>query len=152
VTGSILLSDINNSGAIYQWSTGETANSIAVNEPGIYWVAATTPGSNCQSIDSIEVRSNCYINIPNAFSPDGDGMNDYFIPRELLSSGVTKFSMQLFNRWGEMIYSTEQLDGRGWDGRYNGKPQPMGVYVYHIDATFLNGYRKVYTGNVTLVR
>ena len=72
--------------------------------------------------------------IPNAFSPNGDGRNDYFIPRELLSSGIKEFSIKIFNRWGELIFKTNSVDGRGWDGSYGGKKQPLGVYIYMIDV------------------
>jgi gliding motility-associated-like protein len=137
---------------LHLWSTGETSSGITVTEPGVYWVQATTQGSNCSSVDSIWVKRDCYLNIPNAFSPDGDGMNDYFLPRELLSSGITSFKMNIYNRWGENIFTTTQIDGRGWDGKYNNQLQPMGAYVYIIEVSFNNLTRKVFQGNVTLIR
>lgn len=152
LTGSILLTNVLNSAAIYSWSTGETGNSITVTQPGRYWIAATTSGSNCTTYDSIWVKRDCYINVPNVFSPDGDGMNDYFLPREMLSAGVLKFKMNIYNRWGENLFTTEALDGRGWDGKYNGKMQPMGTYIYTIEVQFDNNMRKTFKGNVTLVR
>lgn len=150
LTGSILLTNLNNQGSIFQWSTGETASAITVTEGGHYWLAASN--GECSTTDSIWIKRDCYLNIPNAFSPDGDGLNDWFLPRELLSSGLRAFKMNIFNRWGENIFTTESIDGRGWDGKYNGKLQPMGVYVYVIEAEFINGVRKNYQGNVTLVR
>jgi gliding motility-associated-like protein len=60
--------------------------------------------------------------------------------------------MQIYNRWGEKIFETSSLEGRGWDGRYNGVPQPMGVFVYTIEAEFVNKLKKSIKGNVTLVR
>jgi gliding motility-associated-like protein len=100
----------------------------------------------------LQILQDCYLNIPNSFSPNGDGLNDYFLPREILSSGLTVFRMSIYNRWGEKIYVTDKLDGRGWDGKYNNKPQPVGVFVYIIDAVFANGVRKNFTGNVTLLK
>jgi gliding motility-associated-like protein len=150
VTGSILLSDLNNPGALYQWSTGETSNSIIVTQPGHYWVKASN--GECSTVDSIWVKRDCYLNIPNAFSPDGDGLNDYFLPRELLSSGLKSFTMNIYNRWGENIFTTSSIEGRGWDGKYNGVSQLMGVYVYMIEAEFNNNIKKTFKGNVTLVR
>jgi len=88
----------------------------------------------------------------NSFSPNNDGMNDYFIPRDVLSSGLKTFQMSIYNRWGERIYFTNKLDGRGWDGKYNDKMQEMGVYVYLIDVVFDNGIRKSFQGNVTLIK
>jgi gliding motility-associated-like protein len=150
VTGSILLTDLNNPGALYQWSTGETANGISVTQPGHYWVKARN--GECSTTDSIWVKRDCYLNIPNSFSPNADGLNDYFLPRELLSSGLKSFSMNIYNRWGENIFTTSSIDGRGWDGKYNGVPQLVGVYVYIIDAEFDNNIKKTFKGNVTLMR
>lgn len=149
VTGSILVSDMNNPGTIYDWSTGESAGSIVVTQPGIYW--ATSKG-NCPTSDTINIKRDCYLNIPNAFSPDGDGINDYFLPRELLSSGLRSYKMEIYNRWGENVFTATSIDGRGWDGKYNGVTQPMGVFVYVIDAEFMNNIKKTFKGNVTLVR
>lgn len=99
VTGSVFLSDINNPSATYLWSTGEISNGITVTEPGHYWVKASN--GECSTVDSIWIKRDCYLNVPNAFSPDGNGMNEYFLPRELLSSGVKTFKMDIYNRWGE---------------------------------------------------
>ncbi|KXK43364.1 MAG: PKD domain-containing protein [Bacteroidetes bacterium OLB11] len=149
LTGAITLSDINNPAAIYQWSTGEVSNSITVSNPGVYW--ARTQGE-CVAGDTVKVLRDCYLNIPNAFSPDGDGLNDYFLPRDLLASGLTVFQMNIYNRWGQLLYSTNNLDGLGWDGKYNGTPQPIGTYIYTINAEFKNGVKNTYSGNVILVR
>jgi len=150
LTGALLLTNLNAPGSISLWSTGETASSITVTEPGRYWLQQSN--GECASTDSIWIKRDCYLNIPNSFSPTGDGLNDWFLPRELLSSGLRNFKMNIYNRWGENIFFTEQIDGRGWDGKYNGVLQPMGVYVYVIEAEFINGVRKTFKGNVTLVR
>ncbi|MBK6818350.1 MAG: gliding motility-associated C-terminal domain-containing protein [Bacteroidetes bacterium] len=150
LTGAILLADLNNPTAIHQWSTGETSNSIVVTQPGHYWVKASN--GECSTTDSIWIQRDCYINIPNSFSPNGDGLNDYFLPRELLSSGVSSFKMEIYNRWGENIFTASSVDGRGWDGKYNGVAQPFGVYVYIIDVEFVNQVKKNFKGNVTLMR
>lgn len=151
-TGTIVLHDQINPAAVYTWSTGDVANSISVIESGHYWAMGESQNAHCKTIDSIFIARDCYLNIPNSFSPDGDGLNDYFIPRELLGSGIKIFRMTIYNRWGENIFSTTALDGRGWDGKFNGKLQPMGVYVYTIDVAFNNNVKKTFKGNVTLVR
>lgn len=152
ITGTIFLNNQANPAGVYEWSTGETANLIQVVEPGRFWIRAESPNAGCVTVDSIWIKRDCYLNIPNAFSPDGDGINDYFIPRDLLSSGLASFKMDIFNRWGENIYTTTTLDGRGWDGTFDGKPQNMGVYVYTLDVVFQNKVKKTFKGNVTLVR
>jgi len=92
------------------------------------------------------------MNLPNVFTPNGDGVNDYFFPRDLLTSGATMFKMEVYNRWGEEVFSTESTDGQGWDGRFNGTPQPEGVYIYVIDVSFKNGKTEHHQGNVSLLR
>lgn len=135
----------------YLWNTGETAPSITANAVGIYWLKASDT-LGCSAADSIEVFRHCYLNIPNAFTPNGNGNNEYFFPRQLLSSKLTSFHMQIFNRWGQIIFETFSMDGRGWDGKFNGKPQPADVYVYMIEAQ-IEGYApEKYQGNVTLLR
>jgi gliding motility-associated-like protein len=90
--------------------------------------------------------------VPNVFTPNGDNMNDYFLPRQWLSKGVTYFKMIIYNRWGQEIYSTTKVDGRGWDGKFNGVDQPQGVFVYTIDVKFKDGTSEKKQGNVTLLR
>ena len=150
ITGSILLTNNFPTTGSYLWSTGETTNSILVNTPNYYWLQVSN--GDCATTDSVWVKNDCYINIPNSFSPNNDGMNDYFIPREILSSGLLQFKMSIYNRWGEKIYFTDKTDGRGWDGKYNNKTQESGVYIYIIDVVFKNGLRKNFTGNITLFK
>ncbi len=149
----IALSDrinINNPAAKYLWNTGDSTASILARDIGVYWARVTIGG--CSGTDSLTVNKDCYIDIPNIFSPNGDNVNDYFYPKQFLSRGVTSFKMSIFNRWGQVIFESTSLDGRGWDGRFNDKPQPQGVYVYIIDVSFGNGVKEHYTGNVTLIR
>ncbi len=60
--------------------------------------------------------------------------------------------MTIVNRWGQKVFETTNTDGRGWDGKFNEKVQPMGVYIYQIHVVLKNGRTEDYTGNVTLVR
>ena len=149
----IPLYDHLNSGATgltYTWNTGASGSGITALVPGTY--SATVSQFGCATTDTVEVLNDCYINIPNIFTPNGDGANDYFFPRQFLSSSVVAFKMDIYNRWGELIYSTTRTDGRGWDGAFNNKPQPDGVYIYSIDAVFENGKKEHHHGNVTLLR
>jgi gliding motility-associated-like protein len=88
--------------------------------------------------------------VPSAFSPNGDKKNDYFF---ILDKKFTKLNyFQVFNRWGEMVYSTDDINALGWDGSLNGKEQAEGVFTYKIMATDSNGNIKILNGNVTLVK
>ena len=86
--------------------------------------------------------------IPNTFTPNGDGKNDIFIP-ELF--GVTNFHMEIYNRWGELLYETEDQNS-GWDGYYRGQLSSQDVYVFKVKMKFLSGNSVVRTGDVTLLR
>jgi gliding motility-associated-like protein len=141
-----------NPNAVYTWNSDGTAKapSIQVRHSGMY--ATTVEIDGCSASDSVYVSNNCYINIPNAFSPNGDGNGDYFLPRQALSKGVSKFNMNIYNRWGQLLFTSNSINGRGWDGKYNNQPQDLGVYVYLVDVTFVDGTRESYEGNVTLLR
>jgi gliding motility-associated-like protein len=152
-SAALVLRDARNekkSNARWRWNTGETTPSIVVVAPGTYYTNVNVGG--CQSSDSVIVEEDCYLAIPNVFTPNGDGLNDYFFPRELLSRGLSSFKMDVFNRWGQEVFSTTSTEGRGWDGTFNGVPQGQGVFVYRIDATFKDGQMEHHQGNVTLLR
>src|SRR5690606_33295887 len=73
------------------WNTGDTTEVLKVLHPGIYWLSVATGPIGCTSTESIEIIKDCYIDLPNAFTPNGDGHNDYFFPRQLLSESVSHF-------------------------------------------------------------
>jgi gliding motility-associated-like protein len=86
--------------------------------------------------------------IPDAFSPNGDGINDTFLARGLF---LQTFRMTVFNRWGEPLYRTDSAD-QGWDGTYNGQALGEGTYVYAVEATDSRGARFVKRGSFLLLR
>ncbi len=144
------LINVKNPNARWEWSTGETTPAIIVTKPGLYYGTVFVYG--CPTTDSVLVSNDCYMDIPNVFSPNGDGTNDYFFPHGILTRGVISFSMDIFNRWGQKIYESNCTTCKGWDGTFNGVPQPEGVFVYRISATFKDGQQESHTGNLTLIR
>ena len=84
----------------------------------------------------------------NAFSPNGDGVNDVFT---VTYKDIKTYRLQIFNRWGNLIFETDNPE-QGWDGRYNGGEVPEGTYYYLIDATGLDEERYLLKGFITLVR
>ena len=137
-------------GLLWTWNTGAHTSAIAVTTPGVYYATATLNG--CLASDTISVGNDCYVDIPNVFTPNGDGLNDYFFPRSLLSKGLLTFSMSVYNRWGQLVFRSESIDGNGWDGTFNAAPQPEGVFVYVIDAVFIDATHLHRQGNLTLLR
>lgn len=150
---AILIGDFYNENrlaASWRWNTGQTTSRISVDKPGLYYARVTING--CSTSDTVLVSNNCYVDIPNVFTPNEDGVNDFFFPRQYLAKGLTAFRMDIYNRWGQLVYSCKTTDGRGWDGKFNDVPQPEGVYVYDMNATFKDGKMEHHNGNVTLLR
>jgi gliding motility-associated-like protein len=92
--------------------------------------------------------------MPNAFTPDGDGTNDYF---NLVTDNENNFEIlevtrfEVFNRWGQKVYDND-TPGQGWDGMQNGKPAASDVYIYIIETAFSGCPGTEFRGNVTLIR
>ena len=150
---SITLADNINKGdlrAKWLWNTNETTPSIVVTKPGVYFAKVLING--CPVSDTVTVLNDCYIDVPNAFTPNGDGSNDYFLPRQFLTKGLTGFKMEIYNRWGQIVFTSNSLNGLGWDGKFNNVPQPEGVYVFRVEANFKDGQIETHTGNLTLLR
>jgi len=113
-----------------------------------YFVTATTE-HGCTVTDSIDVLvKETVLDMPNAFKP-GNSANPVFKPSK---RGIAKLnSFTIYNRWGNKVYSSSNIDA-GWDGTYNDVAQPLGVYMYVIDAVSDSGKNLTVQGNVTLIR
>lgn len=96
----------------------------------------------------LEVIYPSKVAFPNAFSPNGDGMNDIF---NFESRFITAVIMKIYNRWGELVYQTENID-QGWDGNVGGKAAPPGAYIHHTQLTDDMGITFVKTGEIILIR
>ena len=96
----------------------------------------------------VVVEDDSEINVANAFTP-GSVPNDII---RVQHHGIAKLnSFRIFNRWGQLVFETTNID-EGWDGTFNGQPQPIGVYVYYADAISYRGKRFYKQGNITLLR
>lgn len=124
---------VTEAGVNYSWNTGVAGCCITVTAPGIYTITATNSCGNVTEDIKIDyVKCNFCLFVPNAFSPNGDGKNDKF--NILETCLVEKYKLQIFNRWGELVFTTLTTT-KSWDGTYNGKDAEAGVYFYVIDAT-----------------
>lgn len=136
--------------ATYQWSTGSTSGFININTVGAFYLTVKD-FNNCSGTDTINIqRANCIpIGIPNAFTPDGNSLNEGFKP--VINQTIKAFSFIVFNRYGQTVFETRDY-AKGWDGTLNGKKQPSGSYVYRIKYTNIFGAEIVENGTVLLIR
>jgi len=107
--------------------------------------------SGCDSIiETFLTTKNCDINIyvPNAFSPNGDGINDIF---KISSLGIKAFNIKIYNRWGQIVFETEDLN-MGWNGKKNNNDSNQGVYVYVINYINIKDEDLNIKGNISLIR
>ncbi|MGO4878609.1 putative Ig domain-containing protein [Pedobacter psychrotolerans] len=88
------------------------------------------------------------IYIPNAFTPNNDGKNDTFL---IYGTTITSARMSVFTQWGQLIFQSDNM-ANGWDGTFKGINQPIGVYVYMVEADFADGTSTMKKGTVTLIR
>lgn len=126
------------------------ANPVATPRVNTRYFVHSTTEAGCVSTDSIYVMvsQKSAIDVPNAFAP-GSGVNNEFRVAHAGLAGLKSF--RVFNRWGTLMFQTKDIE-KGWDGRFNGEPQPMGVYVYMVEATGVEGQVLSKSGNVTLIR
>ena len=146
----------------YDWSFGDGTTATDVNPGHLYrrtghytvcLVAKNKEGCTdtvCKGVDADVVTA---IDLPTAFTPNGDGSNDRYFPR---GGGIEKMTFRIFNRWGQVVFEAEDMPANdpsaGWDGTYKGKEQEMEVYAYVLNVTFIDGTTAQRKGNVTLIR
>ena len=134
----------------YSWNTGDSTYSILVSDEGLYKVTIDNAGI-CYSTDSVMMLyCNVSLRMPNAFTPNNDGLNDLF-RSATQPENITNFHLLIFDRWGKNIFETKDILN-GWDGTIERKPAPSGVYGYTLTYGILTGETKEMSGTVTLIR
>ncbi len=138
-------------GSNYKWQDSTSVASFLVTQPGIYAIVAQNACN--RATDSVTVYyqdCDCTVFLPNAFTPNGDGRNDFFRP--VYRCQIGQYKLSIYNRWGEFIFHTTDPKV-GWNGLYNGSPAAMNTYVWvleYVDELNLKKYNK--TGTITLIR
>ncbi len=89
-----------------------------------------------------------YLYVPNAFSPNGDGNNDFLFVR---GKNIQELTFKVYDRWGQRVFETNNIN-EGWDGKYNGQEMENAVFVYYLTLTYADGKTEVKKGNVSLIR
>jgi len=153
--GQSVVLHTNGNGTII-WNTHSSLNCTACPEPVATPTATTTYtatnslANGCQVSDqfTVVVLTDAVVMVPNAFTPNGDGLNDYFGPIGKVPEG---YRMQLFNRNGEVVFKSSAIDQR-WNGIFKGRLQPTSVFVYLIDYKDLQNKPHQQKGTFMLIR
>ncbi len=146
----------------YSWDFGDGVSSTQENpahsypgQIGTYTIVLTaTNAAGCtdETMRIIEVKEDLFIYVPNTFTPDGDANNNTFFPVISGDFDPQNFTMLIFNRWGEVVYETHDVNV-GWDGTYHGMLAQEGVYSWKIDLKAKNNdNKKVFSGHITIMK
>lgn len=158
VNEPVQLNNLSQSATTYLWNFGNgTASSdfepsVAYAQIGQYTI--TLIASNATCTDSltkdayVQVLDEAKMFIPNVFTPNGDGNNDKFY---VYGSSVRQIYLDVFNRWGEKVYATENVYV-GWDGTYKGEMLPPQILTYQVKVVYMDGTNQLYKGTISLIR
>jgi gliding motility-associated-like protein len=153
----ISIQNLTTNGYVYDWffSNGGTSNLMhpthVFDSSGLYYITLIAEDAK-GCIDSITkpifIEKEFYIYIPNTFIPDNDRYNEYFSGSFI---GVKSVEIYVFNRWGEQIYESKDIDFR-WDGTYKGRNVPEGTYTWLLKYKKDSGNTEVLTGHINVLR
>ncbi|MCP3927823.1 MAG: T9SS type B sorting domain-containing protein [Bacteroidetes bacterium] len=153
----------NNPFSKIEWTPDESLSCIDCPDPFARPIITTnysvmvTDTSGCLTSTTLVVFVDKSRNvfIPNIFSPNGDGFNDFF----MINAGpeVEKVDiLEIYSRWGEKLFSASNFPPNdfaiSWDGKFKGKELPSAVYVYYAEISFIDGKKEVFEGDITLLR
>ena len=154
VTGSLVYTWLLNGEVLAEQAGLDTYMDLLIANPSVYSVIVTTP-TGCADTATITIPVlEPRIGVPNAFTPNGDDTNDTF--SYVISGKVRRIAeFKVYNRWGQLVFENDTEDPDaflGWDGAFNGKPQPSDTYLYIISLERYDGQTEKLTGDVTLLR
>ena len=146
----------------YLWNFGNGNVSTAKDPPAqvypitikehVYTILLQVTADGC--VDSVShkitIFSSCYIDLPNSFTPNGDGLNDFFYPLNAFKTENLNF--EVFNRWGNKVFEGREYNQK-WDGTYKGEPQPAGLYIWILSYSNKDTHQSFHKkGTVMLIR
>lgn len=131
----------------YLWSTGSNTPSIDIKTAGVYWAEVSNTCGTYR--DSFIVKDGGCFFMPDAFSPNKDGLNDILKPRGIINSDG--YSFNLYNRWGQKVFSTTDIN-TGWNGMHQASLADLGTYHWYIRYRNEENAEIFLEGNVTLLR
>ena len=137
-------------------SCTDCAEPIATIKDNITYDVTVINNFGCVATDRIRINVFCksaQVFIPNAFTPDGDGLNDILMVR---GSGISVKTFRIFSRWGELVFERTNFSANdpkyGWDGKIRGVPATPDVFVYTAEVICDNGMNYIYKGNTTVLK
>ena len=160
-----LVEFINNSvnAQFYTWDFGHLSNGSTEVNPTYYYpqwtegdyivtlVATDTNGCNDQAQLLISSSETVRLNVPNTVTIDDNGLNELFFPVFSNFEEILNFKLEIFNRWGELIFDTKDIQG-GWNGTYNGVAVQSGTYTWKVTYKDLEGFDYQAVGHVNVLR
>jgi gliding motility-associated-like protein len=159
ITGDeVQLEGVGSSSYSVLWSPSQTLTGANTYNPiakptatTVYTITALDNVSNCTATSNttVTVIPNC-LAIKNAFSPNGDGINDRWVVSNGFSC-INKIMVAVYNRYGNLVYKNDNYQNN-WDGTYEGKPAPDGTYYYVITYNLINGKAQILKGDLTILR
>lgn len=129
------------------WSTGASVNPTEIDgttSPVLF----TAYKNGCKSTDSVLVIANCDVYIPDAFTPNSDGMNDLF---NVMPVNILTYKLQIYDRWGKLLFETTD-PSKSWDGTYKGQPCQQDTYSYYASGVKKDNKPFTIKGTLVLLR
>jgi gliding motility-associated-like protein len=144
-------------GDFYQWIPATCLNNPSIADPvtilynNFQYIVKAYTSFGCPTFDTIQIKAykGPALYVPNAFTPDNNGINDRFHPIIVGMESIDYF--EVYNRVGQKVFSSQGA-GSGWDGNFNGQPQPLGTYVWLIKGRDYLGIMHSEKGTVVLIR
>lgn len=137
----INISAISNLESTYSWNDGTAGPTLRPGTSGQYIVTAVNHcGSFTDEVMVEVIDCVCSVKVPDAFTPNGDGLNDALAPVLAPGCNIQAFNFRIYNRFGQLVF-TGIRPGQGWDGYFNGRAAETGTYMYYLD------YKDIYSGN-----
>ena len=153
----ITFQNLSQNAATYQWTFGDgnssnmTHPNNTYSDPGLYeimLIATDDKGCVDTIVKIIEIQEEFYLYVPNTFTPDGNRLNNTFKVRAI---GVVEFDIKIFNRWGELLFSSNDVNFE-WDGTYTGTLVQDGSYVWKIFYRSINDDEDIISGHINVFR
>jgi len=148
-------------GATYAWEPEEFLDDATIHDPlatpteDVVFTVTVTNENGCVATDTVSVRvvppvcDERDIFVPNTFTPNGDGLNDFF---KVNSNFIDEYEIIIYNRWGEEVYTSTDPNDPGWDGTFENNELEADVFGYHLRVLCIGGEEYVTQGNISIVK